>query len=253
MGGDRVAVTDIITNPAADPHDYEPTGDDARALAGAQVSIVNGIGYDEWASKLLAANPDGSRVEVEVGDVLGLKAGDNPHQWYSPTSVRKVVAAIVAAYEEADPGHDSYYEAQAKKFETKGLARYDELIAQIRERIRRRAGRRLGEHLRTAGAGARARPGDPEGIHGRGRRGDRTEPLRQGRPPTHQIEDGEIDLWVYNSQNATPDVKRLNEAAEAAGIPIATVTETLTPEGASFQEWMVRELEGIERALGAVR
>ncbi|MBN9624274.1 MAG: zinc ABC transporter substrate-binding protein, partial [Actinobacteria bacterium] len=69
VGGDRVTVTDIITNPAADPHDYEPTAEDGRALAGAQVSIVNGIGYDEWASKLLAANEEGSRVEVDVGDV----------------------------------------------------------------------------------------------------------------------------------------------------------------------------------------
>src|ERR1700761_5191624 len=50
VGGDRVEVTDIITNPAADPHDYEPTANAGRALAGAQVSIVNGIGYDEWAS-----------------------------------------------------------------------------------------------------------------------------------------------------------------------------------------------------------
>ena len=44
-------------------------------------------------------------------------------------------------------------------------------------------------------------------------------------------------------------MKRLNEAAEAAGIPIATVTETLTPEGAGFQAWMARELEGIQKAL----
>src|SRR5882757_7227477 len=110
VGGDRVAVTDIITNPAADPHDYEPTGDDARALASSQVSIINGIGYDEWASKLLAANPESVRVEVEVGEVLGLKAGDNPHQWYSPSSVHKVIAAMVAGFEGADPGHDSYYE-----------------------------------------------------------------------------------------------------------------------------------------------
>ena len=64
-----------------------------------------------------------------------------------------------------------------------------------------------------------------------------------------QIKDGQIKLWVYNSQNATPDVKRLTEEAEAAGIPIATVTETTTPEGASFQQWMVRELKGIEAAL----
>ncbi len=64
-----------------------------------------------------------------------------------------------------------------------------------------------------------------------------------------QIEDHQIKLWVYNSQNATPDVKRLNEEAEAAGIPIATVTETMTPEGASFQQWRSRELKGIEAAL----
>src|ERR1700742_1473175 len=132
VGGDRVAVTDIITNPAADPHDYEPTAEDGRALASAQVSIVNGIGYDEWASKLLAANEDGARVEVDVGDVLGLRSGDNPHQWYSPRSVERVTAAIVKAYEEADPGHDTYYEAKAKKFDTQGLARYHQLIAQIK-------------------------------------------------------------------------------------------------------------------------
>ena len=64
-----------------------------------------------------------------------------------------------------------------------------------------------------------------------------------------QIKDHLIELWVYNSQNATPDVKRLNEESESAGIPIATVTETLTPEGASFQDWMARELKGIEAAL----
>ena len=57
LGGARVEVTNIITNPAADPHDYEPSAEDARTMAGAQFAIVNGIGYDSWASKLLAANP----------------------------------------------------------------------------------------------------------------------------------------------------------------------------------------------------
>lgn len=248
IGGNRVAVTDIITNPAADPHDYEPTGNDARALASSQVSIVNGIGYDEWASKLLAANPDSSRVEVEVGEVLGLKAGDNPHQWYSPTSVHKVVAAIVAAFEQADPGHDSYYEAQAAKFETQGLARYHRLIAQIKgefggtpvgasESIFEPLAPALGLKLLT-----------PRGFLDAVAEG--TEPSPSDKATAdRQVEEGQIGLWVYNSQNATPDVKRLNEAAEGAGVPIATVTETLTPEGASFQAWMVRELEGIQRAL----
>ena len=74
-------------------------------MAGAKVAIVNGIGYDNWASQLLAADGSGGRtVVVDVGDVLGLKDGDNPHQWYSPASVRKVVDAIIAAYTAARPG-----------------------------------------------------------------------------------------------------------------------------------------------------
>src|SRR5436309_1206875 len=57
LGGDRVHVTNVISSPAADPHDYEPTAADARTMAGAQLAIVNGIGYDPWAGKLLAASP----------------------------------------------------------------------------------------------------------------------------------------------------------------------------------------------------
>jgi zinc/manganese transport system substrate-binding protein len=57
LGGSHVKVTSIINNPDADPHDYEPTAADARTVAGAQYTIVNGIGYDTWADKLLAANP----------------------------------------------------------------------------------------------------------------------------------------------------------------------------------------------------
>src|SRR5438874_11704504 len=90
LGGNRVAVTSIITNPASDPHDYEPTSADARTMAEAQVAIVNGIGYDTWASKLIAANPTSGRVTLNVGDLLGLTTGDNPHQWYSPASVQRV-------------------------------------------------------------------------------------------------------------------------------------------------------------------
>jgi zinc/manganese transport system substrate-binding protein len=248
VGGDRVTVTDIITNPAADPHDYEPTAEDGRALAGAQVSIVNGIGYDEWASKLLDANTDGSRVEVSVGDVLGLKSGDNPHQWYSPESVEAVTAAIVKAYEEADPGHDSYYEAQAKKFETQGLAKYHQLIAKIGSEF---GGAKVGASESIFEPLAPALKLDlitPAGFMDGIAEGTEPSPSEKA-TADHQIVDRAIDLWVYNSQNATPDVKRLNEAAEAAGIPIATVTETLTPEGASFQAWMVKELEGIDAAL----
>ena len=103
LGGDRVAVQSIIVNPSTDPHSYEPTASDAITLAGGKLVIVNGIGYDNWASQLVAANPVGGRVVVDVGDLLGLKDGDNPHQWYNPASVQKVIGAIVADYDQLDP------------------------------------------------------------------------------------------------------------------------------------------------------
>src|ERR671934_547478 len=87
LGGTKTEVVSVITSPATDPHDYEPTAADARTLAGARLVIVNGIGYDPWAAKLLAANPDSSRIVLDVGAQFGLHEGDNPHRWYDPAEV----------------------------------------------------------------------------------------------------------------------------------------------------------------------
>jgi zinc/manganese transport system substrate-binding protein len=58
-----------------------------------------------------------------------------------------------------------------------------------------------------------------------------------------------IKVWIYNSQNATPDIQRINAICRARGIPIATVTETLSPAGDSFEQWQVAELRGLIAAL----
>jgi zinc/manganese transport system substrate-binding protein len=248
LGGDRVEVTSIVTNPAADPHDYEPSAEDARTMAGAQMAIVNGIGYDPWASKLLAANPSSGRTVLTVGDLLGLKEGDNPHQWYSPASVQKVIERITADYKRVDPGHASYFDAQRRRFETVGLARYHSLISRIR---RRYAGAPVGASESIFAALAPSlglKLLTPTGFLDAISEGTDPTPADRARVDS-QIADRQIDVWVYNSQNATPDVRRLNDAAKAARIPIATVTETMTPEGASFEAWQSHELEGLLAAL----
>src|SRR6266516_3830838 len=127
LGGDRVHVTSVITSPATDPHDYEPTAADARTMAGAQMAIVNGVGYDPWAGKLIAANPVGGRVVLTVGDLVGVKRGGNPHRWYSPTDVQKVIDEIVRDYTKLDPKDAGYFKQQKASFETRGLAQYRRL------------------------------------------------------------------------------------------------------------------------------
>ena len=79
LGGDHATVTSIITKPDTDPHSYEPTADDGKTIASAKYAIVNGVGYDAWAPKLLAANPVAGRVVLTVGDFIGKREGDNPH------------------------------------------------------------------------------------------------------------------------------------------------------------------------------
>jgi zinc/manganese transport system substrate-binding protein len=249
LGGDRVDVTSIIANPAADPHDYEPTAEDAREMAVAGVAIVNGIGYDEWAQKLIDANPSSSRTELDVGELLGLEAGDNPHQWYSPVAVYRVINRITRDYMAADPEHARYFLKQQSRFEnTQSFHEYEALLAAIAARY---AGTPVGasesifEPLAKAlGLKLATPPGFLDAV------AEGTEPSPRDKAAADaQVAHREIAVWVYNSQNATPDVQRLNDAAAAAGIPVATVTETLTPEGASFQAWMSRQLRGLERAL----
>jgi zinc/manganese transport system substrate-binding protein len=248
LGGRQVSVTSIVTNPASDPHDYEPTSADARTLAGAKLAIVNGIGYDGWASRLLDANPTPGRVTLDVGDLLGLSAGDNPHQWYSPPAVRRVIAAIGADYRRLDPRHASYFARRRAAFETKALAPYRRAIARIR---RRYAGTPVGasESIFAPLASALGlRLVTPSGF---------LDAISEGSEPTpgdkatvdRQIAHKEIAVWVYNPQNATPDIQRLGDEARGAGIPIATVTETPTPAGAPFQAWQTRELTRLGAAL----
>lgn len=248
LAGAKASVTSIIVNPNTDPHSYEPTARDARTIANARLAIVNGIGYDEWAPKLLAASPSSGRVVLTVGDVLGLKDGDNPHQWYSPASVRRVVARIVADYDRLDPADSAYFAQRERVFEGQGLARYDALRREIRakyagvpvgysESIFQPLGEDLGLKLLTPYSFAKA---IAEGA-------DVT--ARDKQTVDAQARERQIEVWVFNSQNVTPDVQRINEIARAHGIPIATVTETLSPASDSFEQWQVAELEGLERAL----
>ncbi len=66
IGGSHARVVSIITNPNADPHSYEPTAGDARTIAGAQFVIENGVGYDPWVPKLLAADQQ-NPATLDVG------------------------------------------------------------------------------------------------------------------------------------------------------------------------------------------
>src|SRR5437016_70536 len=61
LGGSKVTVQSVVTDPNADPHEYESSSSDARAFAEARLVILNGAGYDSWGQKLLDANKGTNR------------------------------------------------------------------------------------------------------------------------------------------------------------------------------------------------
>ncbi len=248
LGGQHVHVTSVITNPATDPHDYEPTAVDARAMAGAQLAIVNGIGYDPWAPKLLAASPAHGRIVMTVGDLVGIKPGGNPHRWYSPSNVQQVIGAIVLDYKKLDPKDAGYFKQQQQAFESLGLFQYKRLIASIRRRyqgVRVGASESIFAPLAQAlGLKLLTPPSFLKAIS------EGTEPTAADITAIQsQIAHKRIKVWVFNSQNSTPDVQRITDSARKKRIPITTITETLTPASATFQDWQSRQLRALVAAL----
>jgi len=181
---------------------------------------------------------------VDVSD------GGNPHRWYSPTNVQQVISAIVADYTTLDPKDAAYFRAQKAQFETKGLAQYTQLIAVIRRKYR---GIPVGASesifaplAQVLGLRLVTPPSFLNAIS------EGTEPTAADKTTIdRQIVHRQIRVWVYNSQNSTPDVARLTAAARKNGIPVTTVTETLSPASATFQAWQARQLKALLVALAS--
>jgi zinc/manganese transport system substrate-binding protein len=248
LAGNRAQVKSVIVNPDEDPHDYQATTADARRLVTARLAIVNGIGYDPWSSQLLDANPVPGRIVLNVGKHLRLATGDNPHRWYSPGDVQTIAGQITADLKRLDPAHAAYYAQQAAAFERQGLARYRALIASIRQRY---AGVPVGASesifaLLAPALGLRLTT--PAGFMKSTSEGTDVS-ARDTIEAQRQIDQRQIKVWIYNAQNATPQIQRLNALARAQGIAVATVTETLTPTSDNFEQWQSSQLERLAGAL----
>jgi len=247
VGGVHARVVSIIDNPQTDPHAYEPTAADARLVADAQVAVLNGAGYDPWMPRLLAAD-GGSRQVVDVGALVGVAPGGNPHLWYSPTYVTEAVTAVTADLVRADRPDRAYFETSARQYLEVGLAGYHAALDSIRARF---AGTRVGASesvvvylcralgldlvtpptlLRAVSEGTDVSAADTATVDA-------------------QIRTRTIRVYLENTQNLTPDVQAQVRAARAAGIPLVPVTETLQPAGTTFQAWQTRQLRALAAAL----
>jgi len=247
IGGSRVTVTSIITSPAADPHLFEPGTAAGFAVALADVMIENGLGYDAFADKLMAAAPKPDRVVVNVADILGRSGSDtNPHLWYDIPQIPRIAAAIADAMTKADPAGRRAFDAGRRRFVAL-LGPLDRAVAALKARFEGTpvayTERVPGYLLDAAGLPVLTPPAFARAIE------EGTDPDPAAVAEMRSLfTERRVRLLVYNTQATSPVTRDLRELAVQNGVPVVGATELLPP-GLSFQAWQLRQVKAMTAAM----
>jgi zinc/manganese transport system substrate-binding protein len=245
LGGAHVAVSSILNSPDQDPHLFEASPKTARALQAADLVVYNGVDYDPWMEKLLAASQNKTRATIVVGALVGKKRGDNPHLWYDPATMPAVARAVATALEAKDPAHKADYDANLARF----LDTMKPLQAEVAQLRKGFAGQPVTATEPVAGYLT-----DALGLTTRNAR-FQLAVMNDTEPSAADIAAFEDDLkqrrvkvLVYNSQATEALTKRMLALARQSGVPVVSVTET-QPAGKTFQQWMTSQLAALAQAL----
>jgi len=158
IGGADVSVTQII-KPNVDPHDFEPTPADIKAIAEAKVVVKNGVGLEEWLDRTIEASGfqgavidssqgvkllEGGHEEEHAEEGEEEHAGEehDPHIWHNPRNAKVMVTNIEKGLATADPSRAAAfgrnlttYTAQIDKLDAENEAAFAKLPAADRKLV----------------------------------------------------------------------------------------------------------------------
>lgn len=262
LGGACAEVTTVLAGSSVDPHDFEPAPSDAADFEGAQLVVLNGGHYDEWAAKLAATSaadaPVVNAVELSGGhaeeghDHAGEEDHDhagegNPHVWYNPTAVTEVAEAVTAQLGKVSPDAAEYFAERHAEF-VESMKPYDEAIAAIKAGA---TGKSYAATESVFGDMATAL-----GLVDRTPQGYQVAAANESDPSPADLDaflqllaDRGVDVLIYNTQTEGSVPEQIRSAAEQAGVAVVEVTETLPPNAQSFQDWQVTQLDSLAKAL----
>ncbi|WP_214367756.1 metal ABC transporter solute-binding protein, Zn/Mn family [Pseudonocardia sp. H11422] len=286
VGGDKVTVSSIIDDPSADPHSHEATPAEAATVAGAQLVVLNGGGYDDFMTGLVSS-AGGNRTVIDAVEVSGLEAateaepagdghsdtsadahdehgdehGDehadahaghdhgsfNEHVWYSLPAVKKLAAQIALDLRAADAANAAEYSANADAF----AARIDGLQAKVDAIKAAHPGARVAVTEPVPGyllADAGLTNATPEEF-ARAIETDTDPPAAVLQQTLALFTADPVRVLVLNGQTQTPTTDQVKQAATAAGVPVVEVTETLPAGVTDYVTWMGGQMDALATAL----
>lgn len=249
VAGPQAKVVSILSNPDQDPHMFETNVETAKSLEDANVVIANGADYDPWINDLISASKAEDRTEIVAANLVGKKAGDNPHLWYDPATMKAVAEKLAETLGTIDPEHKAEYAANAKAY-IAGLKPLTDKIADMKAHY---AGEPVTASEPVFGYMAAALGLDMKNTKFQNDVMNGTEPSpAEVAAFEDSIKDKKVKVFLYNGQADDAAVKRLVGIAKAAGVPVVSVSET-EPGGKSYETWMLDQLKALDQALAGAK
>jgi zinc/manganese transport system substrate-binding protein len=250
VGGRYVNVSAIMSNPNTDPHTFEASPQVAAEVSGAQLVVQNGLGYDEFMTKIEQNNAGAGRTVISVQNLLQLPdSTPNPHLWYKPSTMAAVAVTVAGDLESLDPSHASYFKANLAAF-TSSLSTLNTAIAQLKAKFGGEAvatTEPVADYLLDAAGIVNATPFAFQADVMNG-----TDPSPQAVTAEQALFTGhKVKAFVYNQQVTDSLTESLLTLARQNGIPVVGVYETMPTPGYDYQKWMTAEVNALRNALGS--
>ncbi len=248
VGGKYVRVTAIETDPNTDPHSFEASPTIVAQIAAANLVVENGLGYDDWVDRMLAAAPDAGRKVINVQQLLGLQdRTPNPHLWYDPATMPAVAKALAADLSLLQPAHAAYFEANAGRFDASLRAWFAAIAAfkadfpdtpvAVTEPV--------GDYMLQAAGADILTPFSLQAAIMNG-----TDPAPQDVTTQDALfTEHKVRVFVVNQQVTDPLTESFLTLARQNGIPIVGVYETMPAPGYNYQSWMLAEVVALRKAV----
>ena len=248
IGGKFVKVHAILTDPNTDPHTFEVSPTLAKQLAAAQLIVENGVGYDDWADKLMSASPSPNRKVINVQRLLGLPDDTaNPHLWYDPKTMPAVAKAIAENLSTLNPAQATYFQANAQKFVASlepwnaaiasFKAKYDRTPIAVTEPVADYMLDAMGFDILTPFSLQKAIM-------------DGTDPAPQDVTAQNDLFNGhKVKVFAYNQQVTSSLTNTYRGLAQKNGVPVVGVYETMPTPGYTYQTWMLAEVAALGKAV----
>jgi zinc/manganese transport system substrate-binding protein len=238
----------VDSNPKTDPHTYEATPSVAKAIGGAKLLIKNGVGYDDFMTKLASASPSSSRKVINVQQILGRPdSTPNPHLWYDPKTMPKVANALAEDLSSLQPSNAGYFKANATKF----IASLDPWLAAIAKFKATYPGTTVAttepvaDYLLQAAGANNLTPFSFQADVMNG-----VDPSPQAVSAQNGLFTGhQVKVFVYNQQVTDSLTQGFITQANQANIPVIGAYETMPTPGYHYQSWMLAEVNALQKAI----